>query len=297
MGRGASGAADAAHGITMGGPEGDRLDVAPLDTESRWETFPYWSLILAGIVGYFGYLTFFVDRYNIAWERIYDGIVTTIRITIFAFILSLALGLILGLGRISVADSHSGRGTRFIKAAFRNLSRTYVEFVRGVPILPLIFFLALVIIPETLKALGIPIRDVSQEWRGILALSIIYGAYLAEVFRGGVQSIPRGQMEAGRSLGLSRFSTMRYVVLPQAMRAIIPPLGNDFIAILKDSSLLSVLAVGEITYNARQYAAGSFRFKESYVVLIFIYVSLVLTLSFLLTRLEARMTRDRQGER
>ncbi|MCP4085551.1 MAG: amino acid ABC transporter permease, partial [Actinomycetia bacterium] len=139
--------------------------------------------------------------------------------------------------------------------------------------------------------------DVSQEWRGILALSIIYGAYIAEVFRGGVQSIPRGQMEAGRSLGLSRFSTMRYVVLPQAMRAIIPPLGNDFIAILKDSSLLSVLAVGEITYNARQYASGSFRFRESYIVLIFIYVSLVLTLSFLLTRLEARMTRDRQGER
>ncbi|MCP3912510.1 MAG: amino acid ABC transporter permease, partial [Actinomycetia bacterium] len=262
------------------------LPEGPLDAESSWETFPYWSLILAALVGYFGYLTFFVDRFNIAWERIYDGIFLTIRITVFAFILSSILGLILGLGRISVADTHCGRATRILKAVFRNLSRTYVEFIRGVPILPLIFFFAMVIIPETLKALGISIRDVSQEWRGILALSIIYGAYIAEVFRGGIQSIPLGQMEAGRSLGLSRFETMRYVVLPQAMRAIIPPLGNDFIAILKDSSLLSVLAVGEITYNARQYAAGSFRFKESWVVLIFIYVSLVLTLSFLLTRLE-----------
>ncbi len=287
----------------LGAPQAQRdqilpeLPEGPLDAESSWETFPYWSLILAALVGYFGYLTFFVDRFNIAWERIYDGIFLTIRITVFAFILSSILGLILGLGRISVADTHSGRATRILKAVFRNLSRTYIEFIRGVPILPLLFFFAMVIIPETMKALGINTRDVSQEWRGILALSIIYGAYIAEVFRGGIQSIPRGQMEAGRSLGLSRFSTMRYVVLPQAMRAIIPPLGNDFIAILKDSSLLSVLAVGEITYNARQYASGSFRFRESYIVLIFIYVSLVLTLSFLLTRLEARMTRDRQGER
>jgi len=186
---------------------------------------------------------------------------------------------------------------RVAKAVGRNLSRTYVEFVRGVPILPLIFFLALVIIPETVKFLGIELRHVTQEMRGVLALAIIYAAYLAEVFRGGVQSIPRGQMEAGRSLGLSRFKTMRHVVLPQAMRAIIPPLGNDFIAILKDSSLLSVLAVGEITYNARQYASGSFRYRESYIVLIFVYVTLVLSLSFLLSRLEARMTRDRVGER
>jgi polar amino acid transport system permease protein len=220
----------------------------------------------------------------------------TVQITLYAFALSLALGLILGLGRISQADPSSHWLIRVLALTYRNVSRTYIEFIRGVPMLPLIFFLALVIIPDISKATG-HANSVDNKWRGILALAVIYGAYLAEVFRGGVQSVPRGQMEAGRSLGLSQFGTLRSVILPQAMRAIIPPLGNDFIAILKDSSLLSVLAIGEVTYRARLYGAGSFRYRESYVVLVFIYVTLVLALSFLLNRLEARLTRDRQGER
>lgn len=197
--------------------------------------------------------------------------------------ISLVLGLVLALGRMS----------RNIVS--RNVARTYIEFVRGVPILPLIFFLALVVVPDVASWLGIDNRNISTEWRGVIALAVIYGAYIAEVFRGGVQSVPHGQTEAGLSLGLSRRATLRRVVFPQALRAVIPPLGNDFIAILKDSSLLSVLAVGEVTLRARQYAAGSFRFRESYVVLVFIYVSLVLMLSFALDRLERRLNRGRQS--
>jgi His/Glu/Gln/Arg/opine family amino acid ABC transporter permease subunit len=267
-----------------------------LDSDSRWETFPYWAVMLALLVAWFGWLALFNDKYDVAWDRISAGIWLTIQITLYSFALSLALGLVLGLGRITAADPSSAWIVRALALTYRNVSRTYIEFIRGVPILPLIFFLALVIIPDVSEALG-QANSVDYLWRGILALAIIYGAYLAEVFRGGVQSVPSGQMEAGRSLGLSRFGTLRYVVLPQAMRAIIPPLGNDFIAILKDSSLLSVLAVGEVTLRARQYSAGSFRFRESYIVLVFIYVTLVLSLSFLLSRVEARMTRDRQGER
>lgn len=197
--------------------------------------------------------------------------------------ITLVLGLVLALGRMS----------RNIVS--RNVARTYIEFVRGVPILPLIFFLALVVVPDVASWLGIDNRNISTEWRGVIALAVIYGAYIAEVFRGGVQSVPHGQTEAGLSLGLSRRATLRRVVFPQALRAVIPPLGNDFIAILKDSSLLSVLAVGEVTLRARQYAAGSFRFRESYVVLVFIYVSLVLMLSFALDRLERRLNRGRQS--
>lgn len=267
------------------------------DADSRWETFPYWILILAGLVGYLGYLALFNEAYDVAWTRISGGIWLTLRITLWAFVISLSLGILLGLGRIAETDHNSILPARVAATIGRNLSRTYIEFIRGVPILPLIFFLALVIIPDITDWLGVSRQTIDEFWRGVIALSIIYGAYIAEVIRGGVQSIPRGQMEAGRSVGLSRLQTMRSVILPQAMRAIIPPLGNDFIAILKDSSLLSVLAVADVTRLARQYSSGSFKFRESYVVLVFIYVSLVLVLSFLLTKLEERMTRDRKGER
>ena len=270
----------------------------PLDAESRWETFPYWTILLGLMVAWLGYLALFDPTYDVAWSRISAGLWLTVKITLVAFAISLTLGFILGLGRISRPDANAHWVRRLLSTISRNLSRTYIEFVRGVPILPLIFFLALVIIPTvSVDWLGLSPRTVDQFWRGVIALSIIYGAYIAEVIRGGVQSIPKGQMEAGRSIGLSRGQTMRYIVLPQAMRAIIPPLGNDFIAILKDSSLLSVLAVGEITHLARKYSAGSFKFRESYVVLVFMYVTLVLALSFLLTKVEERMTRDRQGER
>lgn len=269
----------------------------PLDEESRWETFPYWIFLLAAIVGWLGYLALFNENYEIAWERISEGLWLTIKITLYAFVLSLTLGVLLGLGRIAEVDPNKSVALRGAAVLYRNVSRTYIEFIRGVPILPLIFFLALVIIPDVTDWLGVSRQTVDEFWRGVIALSIIYGAYIAEVIRGGVQSVPRGQFEAGRAVGMSRLKTMRHVVLPQAMRAIIPPLGNDFIAILKDSSLLSVLAVAEVTRLARQYSSGSFKFRESYVVLVFIYVTLVLVLSFLLTKLEERMTRDRVGER
>ena len=235
---------------------------------------------MALMVGWLGWLSLFEERYREAWDRIWMGIGFTIRVTVLAFLISLMLGVMLSLGRLS-------RGV-----VLRNLARFYIEFIRGVPILPLIFFLALVVVPDIADWLGIDNRSISTEWRGVIALAVIYAAYIAEVFRGGVQAVPRGQMEAGLSFGMSRLTAMRRVILPQAVRAAIPPLGNDFIAILKDSSLLSVLAVGEVTLRARQYAAGSFHFRESYVVLVFIYVTLVLGLSLLLGCVERRLSRN-----
>ena len=128
-------------------------------------------------------------------------------------------------------------------------------------------------------------------------LATIYGAYIAEIVRAGIESVDRGQVEAGRSLGLSRGQTSRSVILPQALRSVIPPLGNDFVAILKDTSLMSVLGILEVTQRARQYGAGSFKFRDSYFVLVFIYVSLTVVLSLVVQWIETRMNQDRQGAR
>jgi polar amino acid transport system permease protein len=262
------------------------------DERPWWDTFPWWSVIIVGVLSWMGWQILTNDAYELAWERIIPGLRLTISSTIQAFAIALVIALIIGMGQMSR------------NVVLRNLSRTYVEFVRGIPILPLIFTVALILVPELTKAINGPLDrwfgwefKLSFQMRATVTLAVIYGAYMAEIFRGGIQSIPPGQTEAGRSLGLNRRQTLNSVVLPQAMRAIIPPLGNDFIAILKDTSLLSVLGALEITQRARQFSASTFKFREGYFVLAFIYLILTLGLSLLLGMLERRMTRDRKGER
>ena len=283
-------------GRRYGGPSLSQIGVARrgrvTDERPWWDTFPWWSLIILSVLGWMGWQILTNDNYELAWERILPGLGLTITSTIQAFAIALVIALIVGMGQMSR------------NVVFRNLSRTYVEFVRGIPILPLIFTVALILVPELTKVINGQLENwfdwelkLSFEMRATVTLAVIYGAYMAEIFRGGIQSIPPGQTEAGRSLGLNRRQTMNSVVLPQAMRAIIPPLGNDFIAILKDTSLLSVLGALEITQRARQFSASTFKFREGYFVLAFIYLILTLGLSLLLGMLERRMTRDRKGER
>ncbi|MCP5001648.1 MAG: amino acid ABC transporter permease, partial [Hyphomicrobiales bacterium] len=121
------------------------------------------------------------------------------------------------------------------------------------------------------------------------ALTIGYSAFISEVFRAGIQSVDPGQVEAAKALGLSRFQRFRLIVLPQAIRTILPPLGNDFVAMVKDSSLVSVLGVADITQMGKVYASGSFRFFETYSVVAYIYLILTVGLSLALRRLEKRM--------
>jgi polar amino acid transport system permease protein len=283
----AEGAADAEHaGPLSDGPDAPR---GPSDRRRRapaWaESFPFWAVAIAIVLGWMGWLVLFNPRYEQAWDRIIPGIGLTLQITFAGFAMALVLGTVLGLGRMSTS------------VILRNVSRTYVELIRGIPMLVLIFTIALVLVPEFAGRFGIDNSDVPMLWRGTIALAIVYAAYIAEIVRGGIQSIGAGQMEAGRSLGMSRGQTMRSIILPQAGRAMLPPLGNDLISMLKDSSLLSVLGILEITQLGRQYAAGSFKFRESYLVLVFIYLSLTVLLSLLLRALESRVSRDRAGER
>ncbi|MDG2428705.1 MAG: amino acid ABC transporter permease [Acidimicrobiales bacterium] len=262
------------------------------DERPWWDVFPWWSLIIVTLLAWMGWQIIDSPDYRLAWERIIPGLALTLQSTVYAFGISLFIALLAGTGQMSR------------NVVIRNLARTYVEFVRGIPMLPLIFTVALIVVPELTELLNARLTKwfdwefkLSFQMRATVTLAVIYGAYMAEIFRGGIQSIPPGQSEAGRSLGLSRRQTMKSVVLPQAMRAIIPPMGNDFIAILKDTSLLSVLGALEITQRARQFSASTFKFREGYFVSAFIYLVLTLSLSVLLGVLERRMTRDREGER
>ena len=262
------------------------------DERPWWDTFPWWGAIIVAILLWMAWQILTKENYELAWTRIAPGLRLTITSTLQAFTIALIIGMVAGMGQLSQ------------NVVSRNVARTYVEFIRGIPILPLIFTVALIVVPEVTDALNSRLDawfgwefKLSFQMRATVTLALIYGAYMAEIFRGGIQSVPPGQSEAGRSLGLTRRQTMSSVVLPQAMRAIIPPLGNDFIAILKDTSLLSVLGVLEITQRGRQFSASTFKFREGYFVVSFIYLLLTLGLSLLLSLLERRMTRDRKGER
>ncbi|MEF0940231.1 amino acid ABC transporter permease [Rhizobium sp. BR 362] len=255
------------------------------------DDFPWWLvvLVLIGIVIAIAIVT--SDLYAQVFTTIVRGIGTTVFVTIVAFALAMALGL--GVALLGLADS----------LILRQTSRFYVEVIRGIPILVLLSYIAFVGAPafvaiyntvtSPLAAAGwtepLLVRDVPLMWRAIVALMIAYAAFIAEVFRAGIQAVDNGQIEAAKALGLSRYRRFRHVIAPQAFRVIFPPLSNDFIAMVKDSSLVSVLGVADITQLAKIYSSGSFRYFESYSILAYIYLILTIGLSLLLRRFEKRM--------
>lgn len=249
-------------------------------TRERLEEFPWWLVGIVATLLFMGFQIAVNPLFKDAFDAIIPGIRLTIYTTIAAFVGALGIGLLAGLGRIS-------RNT-----VIRNLATAYVEFVRGVPILVLIFTIAFVVVPVASDLVGLGNNSIDNSTRTILALAVIYGAYLAEVFRAGIESIPKGQMEAARSLGMTHVQAMIHIILPQALRNVMPALGNDFIAMLKDSSLVSVLAVRDVTQQARLYAGSTFRFRESYLVLTFLYLVMTIILSLFLQWYQARLRKD-----
>jgi polar amino acid transport system permease protein len=260
----------------------------------RLAALPWWAifLLLAGVI--LLWLGVNSALYHEIFVTLAKGITTTIQITVCGYGLGLALGLIAGLGRIS----------RHV--LWYNLATLYVQVIRGVPILVQIIYVAFVITPAAIgliHALGaalagvlgpdnalvnVSIRDFSYEMRVILALGVAYGGFEAETFRAGIESLGRGQMEAARSLGMTYAQAMRHVILPQAVRRVLPTLGNDLIAMLKDSSLASYLGVAEITQRAKLYASATFQATATYNTLAFTYLTLTLLLSVFVKWLERR---------
>lgn len=166
----------------------------------------------------------------------------------------------------------------------------YVDLVRGIPMLVVLIYVGFVIAPALRDASAGTI-NLPNLVRGIFGLMLGYAAYLAEIFRAGIEAVPKGQSEAARSLGLSSTQTMRFVILPQAVKIVIPPLGNEFIAMLKDSSLLTLLSVTEITQLARQNQSRTFNTFETWNTAALLYLALTLAASSLLDKIERRTKR------
>jgi His/Glu/Gln/Arg/opine family amino acid ABC transporter permease subunit len=257
--------------------------VAPPPDEER--EFPWWLLAI-GLLGAWAYAAIALDdgaRQVLATLR--AGVATTVFVTLVAFAGASALGL--GLAVMALSGN----------IVLRQVARFYVEIVRGVPILVLLLYVAFVGAPALVAFwnwLGLPearTRDFPLLWRAILALVIAYSAFIAEVFRAGLASVPRGQIEAAEALGLRPWQRFRHVVWPQAIRTILPPLGNDFVAMVKDSSLVSVVGVLDIAQLGKLTAAGNFRYFETYNVVALLYLTMTVILSLGLRRLERRLGR------
>jgi len=241
-----------------------------------WGRVPWWAVII-GVLGIFvGYSVLSSEAYLKVLSFVLQGVKLTLQTTLLAFALALLLGLIGGLGRVSRNP---------ILYAIVTL---YVEVIRGLPMLVIILYTGFVIGPWIRDATG-GAFDPPMLQRAIIGLGFGYGAYLTEVYRAGIQSIHRGQMEAARSLGMTYFQAMRYIILPQAFRVILPPLVNDLSALLKDSSLISVIALPELLQMGRLYASRTFRAFEPYNSVALLYLVMTLVLSSLSRVLERRM--------
>jgi polar amino acid transport system permease protein len=251
--------------------------------------FPYWLVVLGGLGGYLFWQVLSNELHSDILAKLALGVRVTVFVTLVAFTMASVLGLLLAIAQRS----------RFL--VLRQVARFYIEVVRGVPIIVLLLYVAFVFAPLAvaglnwvLEGLGLaPVRprDFTLLWRAIIALTIAYSAFIAEVFRAGLEAVDRGQTEAAQALGLSRWQTFRHVVFPQAFRTILPPLGNDFVAMVKDSSLVSVLGVTDITQLGKVIAAGNFRYFETYNVVALLYLTMTVTLSLAIRRLERRLRR------
>ena len=277
----------------MIGPDGALAPERP----SLLARAPWWLLALALAAVLVGWRVATDSLWRDIASRLLDGLGVTLLVTAVSFPLALGLGLVSALGLVS---------TRPLP---RQLATLYVQVVRGLPVLVQIFLVAFVLVPlgvEGLHALGAMLTpwlgadnslstlrasDVPMAARVVAALAFAYGAFEAETLRGGLTSLPRGQAEASRALGLSRRQTLRHVLLPQTFRRVLPTLGNDLICLLKDSALVSVLGVRDITQEARLYQSATFRYTESLVLLAFFYLALTLLIALAVRALEHRYRR------
>jgi len=253
-------------------------------TREPQQDFPYWLAAACAIAAFFLIRIATDEIYSQVISTVSRGIGITVFVTLVGFFLASLLGLLIALASLSGS------------IVLRQTARFYVEIVRGLPIIVLLLYIAFVAAPlgiaainAVLEPLGLEAlrtRDFPLLWRAVAALTIGYSAFIAEVFRAGIQAVDRGQIEAAEALGMNRWLRFRLIVFPQALKTILPPLGNDFIAMIKDSSLVSVLGVTDITQLGKVYAAGSFRYFETYNVVALIYLMMTISLSLALRRFE-----------
>ncbi|MGW8157550.1 MAG: amino acid ABC transporter permease [Desulfoprunum sp.] len=277
--------------------------------------------VLAGLIGaavFLLYRMFFNLNYNWNWgiiptylvryddeqqrwvaNALLEGLVTTIRLSVWGMLLALALGVILGVMRVAT------------RLAPRLLSRVYIEFIRNTPALVLVFLFYYFVNDRLLshfeidalirhspaavrRALTLAAGDptlISPFISGAMTIGLFQAAYIAEIVRAGIQSIPAGQWEASRSLGLPKFLVLRLVILPQAIRVMLPPLAGEFINTIKYSSIVSIISIQELTFQGMQVMASTQATIEIWITITAMYLVLCLGLSLAVHRLERKYRR------
>ena len=256
--------------LPPGGPTKDSMHLAESSLiPGDAETIAAWKIAFFGAIAVLVILPIWrPSPFLEIMSFVPDGLIATFTVTFASICIALLLGLLAGLGRIA-------RTT-----IVNRIATVYVEVVRGIPLLVQLFYIY--------YALG-PLLHLNGFMSAIAALSFCYGAYLAEIFRAGLQSIHKGQMEAALALGMSRTQALWKIILPQTIRVILPPIGNEFIALLKDSSLVSILAVSDLLRRGREYASTTFFYLEAYTVVALIYLVMTLFLSRLVGLMEERL--------
>jgi len=248
---------------------------------------PWWWLV-AGVAGLILFLVLVKpDPFKNIVTFVSDGIAVTLVVTVVSYILMVGLGLVGGLGRMAKN-----------KAIF-GIATLYVELIRGVPLLVQLigwYFVSPVIVQkfgDMIHVGALSNYQANPIVTAIIGITVCYGAYMSEIVRAGIQSIPKGQMEAARSLGMSHVQAMRYVVLPQAFRVILPPMGNEFIALLKDSSLVSVVAVEDLTRRGREFMSTNFNPIETWGMVALIYLIMTLFAARIVSFIEKKTRYER----
>lgn len=250
------------------------------------QLYEAWSAIPAGDLTFWqdAYVKFYnAWFYQDRWMTYFKGLGTTIQVTVIALILGVVLGLLVA--TVCTAHDQQRRGHRNPLLGLVNLiCRIYVTVIRGTPMMVQLMIMGYVVFASSREKTMV----------AALALGINSGAYVAEIIRGGLMNLDPGQMEAGRSLGLGYVDTMRFIVIPQAFKAILPALGNEFIVLLKDTSLISVVAGKEIVYFAQAIITKTYEPMYPYLITAAMYLVLVLIFSWLQGKLERRL---RQSDR
>jgi polar amino acid transport system permease protein len=275
-------AAERPGGVSKGAPQSPRretretrievTDGALIPGRGEKSAFSAWRISFFGALALLVVLFFAKPHpYRDIMLFLPDGILKTFEVTLMSIACALVVGLLTGVGRIS----------RIM--LINRIATIYVEVVRGIPLLVQIFYIY--------YAMG-KIVQVPDIFAAVIAMTVCYGAYLGEIFRAGIQSIHKGQMEAAIALGLSRGQALRRIILPQTVRVVLPPLGNEFIALLKDSSLVSILAVSDLLRRGREYASKTFDYFEAFTVVALVYLVMTLFFSRLVALMEQRMNRS-----
>jgi len=262
-------------------PSGSKLFYIP-GGESFTRIDPWWGLVVLVVGLAITLVTVKADPFLRILLFVRDGVAVTAFITVTAFMFTLVVGMIGALGRLSQ------------NWVIHGIATLYVEIVRGIPLLVQLiwwYFAFPVVIQGIGRWLNFAAMANYQSnaiFTAVTGLTICYGAYMSEIYRAGIQSIPKGQGEAARSLGMTHFQSMRHVVLPQAVRVVLPPVGNEFIALLKDSCLVSVVAVADLTRRGREFMAVHFNPIEVWTMVALLYLIMTLFLARLVSWVEKK---------